>query len=97
MVETWNLFTPENLKNVNIQSGDGAQIAEYENIILDSETSIVQKDGKIVTGFKLRQKTEIELIRDRIVALENAQEVQDGAITDLGTAISGLAEEGGMA
>ena len=32
---------------------------------------------------------------ERVEQLESGQEVQDGAISDLGSAVSGLAEEGG--
>lgn len=96
MVSTWGMLTPENLKSVQIQNGDGVVIANYENLILDSETSIVQKDGTILTSFHLREKTEVEFLRERVEQLENGQEVQDGAISDLGEAVSSLAEEGGL-
>lgn len=96
MVSTWDMLTPENLKSVQIQNGDGVVIANYENLILDSETSIVQEDGTILTSFHLREKTEVEFLRERVEQLENGQEVQDGAISDLGEAVSSLAEEGGL-
>ncbi|MBD5501389.1 MAG: hypothetical protein HDR10_09355 [Lachnospiraceae bacterium] len=96
MVSIWDMLTPENLKSVQIQNGDGVVIANYENLILDSETSIVQEDGTILTSFHLREKTEVEFLRERVEQLENGQEVQDGAISDLGEAVSSLAEEGGL-
>lgn len=96
MVDTWDLFTNENLKQVKVQNGNGVEIADYENLVLDSETSRIQKDGTIVTSFNLREKTEVELLKERIEQLESGQEVQDGAISDLGEAVSGLAEEGGI-
>lgn len=96
MVSIWDMLTPENLKSVQFQNGDGVVIANYENLILDSETSIVQEDGTILTSFHLREKTEVEFLRERVEQLENGQEVQDGAISDLGEAVSSLAEEGGL-
>lgn len=97
MVSTWDILTEENLKHIEIQNGDGVVIGIYDNILLDGETSVIQPDGKILTSFHLREKTEVELLRERVEQLESGQEVQDGAITDLGAAVSGLAEEGGLA
>lgn len=97
MVSTWESLTEENLKHIKIQNEDGIVIGNYDNILLESETSTIQNEGKILTSFHLREKTEIELLRERIEQLESGQEVQDGAISDLGTAVSGLAEEGGLA
>lgn len=93
MLSTWDMLTPENLASVRVVNGDGMTVGNYIDLVLVSETS-VEKDGKIETSFNLREKTETE---KRLDALENGQEVQDGAITDLGAAVSGLAEEGGLA
>ena len=96
MVSTWEMLTEENLKHIEIQTADGTVVGIYENILLDSETSAIQTDGKILTSFHLREKTEVELLRERVEQLESGQEVQDGAINDLGIAVSDLAE-GGLA
>lgn len=92
MVSTWDMLTEDNLKSVHIQNSDGIVVADYENIILDSETSTVQKNGTILTSFHLREKTEVELLRKEVEALKEGQEVQDGAIADLGEAVSELFE-----
>lgn len=97
MISTWDMLTEENLKHIEIQNEDGTVIGTYDNILLDSETSTILPNGKILTSFHLREKTEVELLRERIEQLESGQEVQDGAISDLGAAVSGLAEEGGLA
>lgn len=93
MLTTWDMLTPENLSYVRVVNGDGLTVGNYSDLVLVSETS-AEKDGKIETSFNLREKTETE---KRMDALENGQEVQDGAISDLGAAVSGLAEEGGLA
>lgn len=93
MIATWDMMTPENLSSVRVVNGDGLTVGTYSDLILVSETS-AEKDGKIETSFNLREKTETE---KRLDSLENSQEVQDGAISDLGVAVSGLAEEGGLA
>lgn len=97
MVSTWEMLTEENLKHIEIQADDETVIGTYDNILLESETSAIQTDGKILTSFRLREKTEVELLKERIEQLESVQEVQDGAISDLGAAVSGLVEEGGLA
>jgi hypothetical protein len=93
MLTTWDMLTPENLSSVSVVNGDGLTVGNYSDLVLVSETS-AEKDGKIETSFNLREKTETE---KRLDALENGHEVQDGAISDLGAAVSGLAEEGGLA
>ncbi len=95
MVSVWDMLTEENLKHIEIQNDDGTVIGTYDNILLDSEISTVRPGGKILTSFHMREKTELELLRERVEQLESGQEVQDGAISDLGEAVSGLAEEGG--
>lgn len=89
MISAWDAMTEENLKSVQIQNSDGLTLANYSDLIFVSETSTVQADGKILTSFRLREKTEVE---KRLDALENGQEVQDGAIMDLGEAVSELSE-----
>lgn len=93
MLTTWDMLTPENLSYVRVVNGDGMTVGNYSDLVLVSETS-AEKYGKIETSFNLREKTDME---KRLDALENGQEVQDGAISDLGAAVSGLAEEGGLA
>lgn len=97
MLSTWDMLTEENLKHIEIQSEDGTITGAYNNILLNSETSIIQSDGTIMTNFHLREKTTIELLQERVEQLENGQEVLDGAVVDLGAAVSELAAEGGLA
>ena len=79
MLTTWDMLTPENLSYVRVVNGDGLTVGNYSDLVLVSETS-AEKYGKIDTSFNLREKTEAE---KRLDALENGQEVQDGAISDL--------------
>lgn len=91
MASTWDKLTTDNLKSVQVKNGDGLVVGNYENLVLDSETSKVQEDGSILTSFHIRQKTETELIREEIEELKAGQEVQDGAISDLGATVSDIA------
>lgn len=93
MVRTWDFLTDENLKSVSVLNGDGLTVASYSGLLLVSETSVIQTDGKILTSFNLREKTDTE---KRLDHLEESTEVHDSAIFDLGEAVSGLAEEGGL-
>ena len=78
MVEIWKKMTDDNLSNVQIQTGDGLTIGTYTDLVLVSETSTVSPDGTVLTSYHLR---------------EEGQTVQDGAISDLGSATSALADQ----
>lgn len=93
MSEIMGFFTEQNLSSVNIKNDNGIVVGRYESLIFEGESSIPQIDGTILTSISLREKTEIE---KRLDALEGGQEVHTGAIEDLGAAVSGLAEEGGL-
>ena len=103
MVSIWDKFTNENLKSAETHI-DASVSGQYADLVLDDEKSIVKADGKILTEFHLREKTDIEKLQEllavqsaEIAALKEGQGVQDGAIEDLGAVTSTLAEkvEGG--
>lgn len=89
MVSTWESLTEFNLARVQIKNGDGLVVGEYTDLILVSETSVINPDGSILTYFNLREKSDIE---KRLDAIEDGQEMQNGAINDLGEITSVLAE-----
>lgn len=90
MLKQWEMLTPENLKEVKIQNGDGLTIGIYKELVLLSETSVVASDGSVLTTYSLREKTDTER---RLEALEEGQEIQNGAISDLGSVTSAIAEQ----
>lgn len=92
MIATWDMLTEENLKKIWFKGRDGENLGTYENVVLENETSTVLRDERILTSFHLREKTEVELLREEVEQLKAGQEVQDGAIMDLGEAVSTLAE-----
>lgn len=92
MVSTWDKLTMDNLANVQVKNGDGLVSGNYTDLLLVSETSVVRTDGSILTTYSLRQKTDIERIMERLAAVEEGQQVHDGAIADLGDITSVLAE-----
>ena len=90
MVEIWGNLTEDNLSSVQIQTGAGLTVGTYTDLMLVSETSTVAADGSVLTSYHLREKTDEE---KRLDALEEGQTVQDGAISDLGSATSALADQ----
>lgn len=90
MASTWSKLTQDNLSEVTIKNGDGLVCGKYTDLMLVSETSTVAADGSVLTSYRLREKTDEER---RLDALEEGQAVQDGAISDLGSATSALAEQ----
>lgn len=95
MLSAWDMLTEGNLKSIQIQDAAGGIVGAYENLVLHDETSSIREDGTVLTSFHIREKTAVELLREEVSALKEGQEVQDGAISDLGEAVSSLAEEGG--
>lgn len=88
MAAVWGEMTEDNLSEVQIRNGAGLTAGRYTDLVLVSETSVVQGDGTILTSFRLREKTDIE---KRIDALEEGQEVQDGAIIDVAQILGDMA------
>ncbi len=94
--EIWNQLTPENLKLVKlvVNPKDEMPIDPKSNLVVDNEISSRIK-GIVECHFYLREKNEIELLQDRVEKLMAESNVHDGAIGDLATAVSELAEQGG--
>ena len=55
MLKIWEKLTEGNLAEVNIQNGSGLTVGSYKNLVLVSETSIVKKDGTVITTYCLRE------------------------------------------
>ena len=91
MVSTWDKLTKDNLSSVQIKNGEGEVIGNDTDLLLVSETSMVQEDGCIFTTYNLRQKTEMEKLLERLAAVEEGQQIQDGAINDVATLTGQLA------
>lgn len=89
MLATWEGLTEDNLSEVQIKDANGATVGRYSDLVLVSETSTVDRGGKVHTSFHIREKNDIE---KRLDAVENSQEMVMGAIGDLGAVTSALAE-----
>ena len=84
-------FTPANLTHVEFATApDDEPHGIYENLtLIEPPTRQDTEDGKVLVTIRLREKTELEL---RVDALEESQATQDGAIEDLGLAVSDMME-----
>ena len=95
MLATWELLTPDNLSQVQVKNGDGLTVGTYTDLVLVSETSVAAPDGTVLTTYSLRPKTDVERLAERVIVVEEGQQVQDGAINDVATLAGALAEQTG--
>ena len=86
------LTTAGNMDNVHFKT-EGVVTGEYADMKLESPLfkAVDIVEGKVQATFGIREKTETE---KRLDALESGQEIQDGAIGDLGEVVSTIAEGG---
>lgn len=84
-------FTAANLTHVEFATApEDEPHGIYENLaLIEPPTRRDTDDGKVLVTIRLREKTDLEL---RVDALEESQATQDGAIEDLGLAVSDIVE-----
>jgi len=98
---TWGTMNSESLKTIEIQRGE-ITVGTFYNCVLTNIQIVINSNNTYTVHFYLKEndtdeelpKTYTQLLAERIDALEDGQATQDGAIEDLGYAISELAEGG---
>lgn len=81
--------TAENVSTLQFLHGD-AVTGDYQNVIIAAPTTREDgENGAVIVRMHFREKTEME---KRMDALEVSQEIQDGAIEDIGMVLSDMAE-----
>lgn len=90
----WEQFTSDNLKQVTIKNQDGLTVGKYQDMVLNHFQGEEKADGTILATFSLRSKSALELMEERLSAVETGQTIQDAGIDDLGQAMSDLMEGG---
>ena len=90
-------ITPANVAHVRTTTDEDIQIGEFFNLVINSTEIVpVYEDEETVSSYELhihlREKTAVEVLTERMDALEASQAIQDGAIDDLGGAVSELME-----
>lgn len=83
MIEKWDSFTKENLSAVEVKNSEDVTIANYTDLILVSETSIVLENGSISTEFHLREKTDIEKLQDEVDGLGERSDMIEASVLEL--------------
>ena len=85
-----NKVTAENVEHLEFLH-DELITGSYDHVIIAAPTTREDGEGEqVVVRMHFREKTELEL---RVDALEESQEVQDGAIEDIGAVLSDMVEE----
>lgn len=81
--------TAENVASLQFLH-DEAVTGDYQNVVIAVPTTREDgEEGAVIVRMHFREKTDLEL---RVDALEESQEVQDGAIEDIGAVLSDMAE-----
>lgn len=84
-----NTLTEDNISSVQTTNASGLVVGNYSDMVLMENWTIKWMEEGIEATFGLRDKTEIEILEEKI---SKSQAVQDGAIADLGEAMSSLVE-----
>lgn len=97
----WAQLTADNLAEISIKNAAGAVTGTYTDMLLDHVTGTDKADGTALLTISLREKTENEILKDRVADLEAelaelkaGQGTQDEAISDLGQVVSDIAQGG---
>lgn len=88
--DMWNTLTQKNLKKAALYDVSTDTIIEEKlDLVVDHEQS--ERDGeKISCHFYLRERDRVEVLEEQIADLIAQLNVHDGAIMDLGDAVSTL-------
>lgn len=79
-----------NLSHVEFCNEEDEAYGVYDGLLLNSiPTRQTNEDGTVTVTISVHEPSELER---RVAALEESQSVQDGAIEDLGLAVSDLVE-----
>lgn len=84
-----SLVTPENVSHLEFLVNNNVA-GVYDHVAIADPTTRENGEGEtVIVRMHFREKDPIEL---RLDALEESQEIQDGAIEDIGAALSDLVE-----
>ena len=92
--EAW--ITPANVAHIQTTTDEDVPVGEYTDLVIISTELVPIEEEEVVTGYELhihlREKTDVEVLTERVDALEESQDTQDEAIEDLGEAVSEIME-----
>lgn len=84
--EEFAKFAPENVSTIKVYDDEDVMFAQFEGMFFGGVTvnNLLTNDGtKFEAHFSFRQKTQMEIMAEQIAALQESQDLQDGAIEDL--------------
>lgn len=85
-----NKVTAENVEHLEFLHGE-LITGSYDHVIIAAPTTREDGEGEqVVVRMHFREKTDVEL---RLDALEEGQDIQDGAIEDIGMVLSDMTGE----
>ena len=84
-------LTADNISEVTTTNDAGLEVGHYTGLVLGGMTADLLSAEGIDVTISLREKTDIEKLREEFLT---SQAVQDGALTDLGEAVSTVMEGG---
>lgn len=72
----WDKFTPENLSEVEIKDGETVT-GSYRDLTFASPAlqADAKEDGSLAAAWGLREKTELEKLKDRVAAVEETTDI----------------------
>lgn len=91
--EIYQKFSEENLESYIIQNADGFTCATLKNKRM-GKAEVSGREQDILVSLYI---ADVDMVQKQLMELSSKVEVHDGAISDLGESVSGLAEEGGIA
>lgn len=85
----WEQFTNDNLKQVIIKNQDGLTVGKYHNMVLNYFRGEEKADGTILATFSLREKSDMEIIEERLSVAETNIQTHGEAIDDISEELTG--------
>lgn len=80
---TWAKFTDEALSSVTIANDDGTVTATYVNLTCPDNITVTKDGDTVKATFPIREKTELEILKEKLAQIEAEQSEQNDAIDSL--------------
>lgn len=90
--EEFTKFAPENVATIKVYDDEDIMFAQFDGMFFGGVTvnNLLTSGGnKFEAHFSFRQKSEMEIMQEQIAALQESQDLQDGAIEDLADEVFG--------
>lgn len=77
MIAGWDTLTKANLSHVQIKSSSGIVLGNHEGLVMGNPVikAVYEQEDGLLTTFNLREKTEMELLAERMEAVEETTDM----------------------